>query len=171
MHSLGLSPGLAGGAMAPCLYNLQVCICTVVGERYYRFPDSGWWAKRSALRKVPAWRIEMRPDDAREYGTDVESIVRRMAERIVKLLRPVAVWLFGSMARGDCNERSDIDLMIVMPDGTDCMAATVTALVGLRGAMLPCDIMVNTAGEFERAADNICSVQHDARMHGVMLYG
>ena len=140
-------------------------------ERTYRFPDSKWWAKRSAMRKVPDWRIEMRPGDAREYGTDVESIVRRMAERIVKLLRPVSVWMFGSMARGDCNERSDIDLIIVMPEGTDCMAATVTALTDLRGAMLPYDIIVNTAVEFERASNNTRSIQHDARTKGVMLYG
>ena len=98
-------------------------------------------------------------------------MVRRMTERIVKLLGSVSVWMLGSMARDDFNERSDIDLLIVMPEGTDCMAATVAALADLRGAMLPYDIIVNTAGEFERAADNICTIQHGVRTQGVMLYG
>ena len=79
---------------------MQSCRIRGMVDRYsYRFPDSGWWAKRSARRKVPDYRIELRPDDAHEYGTDVESTVRRIVERVVERFRPVAVWLFGSIAR------------------------------------------------------------------------
>lgn len=36
--------------------------------------------------------------------------------RIVEVLEPVQVWLFGSRARGDARADSDWDLMAVLPD-------------------------------------------------------
>jgi len=40
-----------------------------------------------------------------------------MVHRIVQGFHPVEVKVFGSQARGDANEHSDIDLLVVMPDG------------------------------------------------------
>lgn len=37
-------------------------------------------------------------------------------ERIVEVLAPVQVWLFGSRARGTSGEDSDWDLLAVLPD-------------------------------------------------------
>jgi uncharacterized protein len=38
-----------------------------------------------------------------------------LVRQVVALLEPEAVWLFGSVARGDDNGDSDIDLLIVLP--------------------------------------------------------
>ena len=35
---------------------------------------------------------------------------------------PVKIILFGSYARGTSNRDNDIDLMVIMPDGTDIRA-------------------------------------------------
>ena len=40
----------------------------------------------------------------------------RIVKQIVAKVDPVAIYLFGSRARGDANEDSDYDLMVVMPD-------------------------------------------------------
>ena len=143
----------------------------MTNKRTYRFPDSEWWAERSASRKVLDDRIKMRPDDAREYGSDAESVVRRIVERVVNGFDPIAVWLFGSMARGDCNEHSDVDLMVIMPEGTDCKTAELGIMGELRGSMLPKDVLVTTPGSFARAVDDVGSVQHSVREDGVMVYG
>ena len=45
--------------------------------------------------------------------------IERMTERIVKNFDPQKVILFGSQARGDASEGSDIDLLVVMPLVTD----------------------------------------------------
>ena len=143
----------------------------MASARTYRFPDSEWWAERSTRCDVPDYRIERRPNDAQEYGTDAESIVRCIVKRVVNKFDPIAVWLFGSMARGDCDKHSDVDLMVIMPDGTDCRATTVDVLMELRGSMLPKDVLVSTSSLFARAADRVGSVQYSVRRHGVMLYG
>ena len=143
----------------------------MAGKRTFRFPDSEWWAGRSANRKVLDYRIEMRPEDALEYGTDAESVVRRIVERVVNGFDPIAVWLFGSMARGDCNEHSDVDLMVIMPEGTDCKTAELGIMGDLRGSMLPKEVLVDTPDSFARAADDVGSIQHSVREDGVMLYG
>ena len=143
----------------------------MVGEQTIRFPDGEWWAERSARHPIPDYCVDLRPDDVREYGTDVESIVRRIVERVVKKFDPIAVWLFGSMARGDCDKHSDVDLMVIIPDGTDCWATTVNILVELASSMLPKDVLVNTQSLFAGAEDMVGSIQHSVRRHGVMLYG
>ena len=89
----------------------------------------------------------------------------------MKKFDPVAVWLFGSVARGDCDRHSDVDLMVIMPDGTDCRATTVNILVELADSMLPKDVVVNTPSLFVRTVDRVGSVQYSVRKHGVMLYG
>lgn len=143
----------------------------MASKRTYRFPDSEWWAERSARCDVPDYNAERQPDDAREYGTDAESVVRRIVERVVNGFDPIAVWLFGSMARGDCSEHSDVDLMVIMPEGTDCRATAIDVLVDLRSSILPKDVLVNTPDSFARAVDDVGSVQHSVREDGVMLYG
>ena len=59
----------------------------------------------------------------------------------------------------------------MMPEGTDCRATTIEVLVEMRGSMLPKDVIVNTPDSFARAVDDVGSVQHSVRKHGVMLYG
>ena len=148
-------------------------VCVVVDERprSFRFPGHAWWDERSVRRPIPRYRIDRRPHDALEYGTDVESIVRRMVERVVDRFDPVSVWLFGSMARGDCNRHSDVNLMIIMPEGTDHKTAELDIMAELRGSMLPKNVLVNTPDTFRRTVDDLGTVQHMVRKHGVMLYG
>jgi uncharacterized protein len=47
---------------------------------------------------------------------DSESI-DLLVHKIVETVHPLRVLLFGSAARGDMTEGSDIDLLVVMPDG------------------------------------------------------
>lgn len=87
--------------------------------RRFRFPEDGeWWDARTIPEHVPDYRIECNPDHAAEYGVTFEPILKRMVKLIVANFDPIQVWLYGSMARGDGNEHSDVDLMVVMPNGT-----------------------------------------------------
>jgi len=54
----------------------------------------------------------------------IDRLVAVLAERLGEAL--LAVWLFGSRARGEppANEDSDVDLLIVVSDGTDLRAAS-----------------------------------------------
>ena len=141
-------------------------------SRRFRFPDHAWWNERSVRRPIPRYRIDRRPHDALEYGTDVESIVRRMVERVVERFDPISVWLFGSIARGNCNKHSDVDLLIIMPEGTDRKTAELDQhRVQCTAAMLPKDVQVKKLDRFQRTVDDLGAIQHMVRKHGVMLYG
>ena len=47
-------------------------------------------------------------------ANDIERIVRAIVEEA----HPRRVILFGSVARGEARDSSDIDLLVVIPDGT-----------------------------------------------------
>ena len=52
---------------------------------------------------------------ARDAGSP--DVPREMIARIVDVLHPEQLWLFGSRARGDWRADSDWDFMAVLPDG------------------------------------------------------
>ncbi len=67
-----------------------------------------------------------------------------LRDRLVSSLRPRAVWLFGSRARGDAAPDSDFDLLVVLPDGLpdsayspEAIAAPLVAC-GLAYDAVPC---------------------------------
>ena len=139
--------------------------------RRFRFPDSVWWKARIVPDHVSQHEIDRWPDNVSEYGTTAETIIPRMVERIVKRFDPLSVWLFGSMARGNCNEHSDVDLMVIMPEGTNCMDAELEITLEVNGSMLPKDIFVNTPDQWDGKVHDVGSVQYSISRHGVLLYG
>jgi hypothetical protein len=57
--------------------------------------------------------------DARPVGPFLseETALAFLRDRLVAALKPKAIWLFGSRARGDAHTNSDFDLLVVLPDG------------------------------------------------------
>ncbi|MDP2919639.1 MAG: nucleotidyltransferase domain-containing protein [Dehalococcoidia bacterium] len=50
-------------------------------------------------------------------ATELNNIIRRYRQELVKSgIRPGNIFLYGSYARGEAHEGSDIDLIIVSPD-------------------------------------------------------
>lgn len=47
------------------------------------------------------------------------------ADRIARAFQPDKVILFGSHARGEATEHSDVDLMVVMPDDGDPLGKSI----------------------------------------------
>jgi hypothetical protein len=75
---------------------------------------------------------------------DEASAIGFLRDRLVVTLRPQAVWLFGSRARGDAGPDSDFDLLVVLPDGRPAneythehVSAPVTAS-GVGHDIVPC---------------------------------
>lgn len=50
---------------------------------------------------------------------DVPEALKPLVSRIVRDADPLAVWLFGSRARGEARADSDWDLLVVLPDEAD----------------------------------------------------
>ncbi|MEN6578148.1 MAG: nucleotidyltransferase domain-containing protein [Phycisphaerales bacterium] len=84
----------------------------------------------------------------------IESLVREVADRIVKQVHPLRIILFGSAARNDRNPESDIDLLVVMPDGTHKRQTAQMLYHQLRGLPVPVDVIVTTEGDLDREKDS-----------------
>jgi predicted nucleotidyltransferase len=96
--------------------------------------------------------------------------VSEMVDRIVRAFDPEKVILFGSLARGDDNEDSDVDLLVVLDDIENKHDAAV-AILRVLGDMAVCkDIVVTTPEEISRRGDAIGSVLRPALREGKVLY-
>jgi predicted nucleotidyltransferase len=68
-----------------------------------------------------------------------------LVQRIVELVHPLKIILFGSAARGEAGPDSDIDLLVVMPDGVHRRQTMEFLYEQLLGIRVPFDVLVATA--------------------------
>ena len=105
------------------------------------------------------------------YGSTDESTIRHMVDIIVGRFAPVSIILFGSRARGDADEHSDVDLLVVMQEGTDEKEAAIPIQTALYHSPLPKDVVVNTPKSLEKYGRMLGTVQYSVLREGVKLYG
>ena len=94
-----------------------------------------------------------------------------LRDRLVASLRPKAIWLFGSRARGEARPDSDFDLLVVLPDGLPPAAyrhARVAEPVVACG--LGCDIVPCSQAEFVRERERPGSLVARAVGEGRAIY-
>jgi hypothetical protein len=94
-----------------------------------------------------------------------------LRDRLVLALKPLAIWQFGSRARGDAEPDSDFDLLVVLPDGLPTeyysahQAAEPVAGCGLGYDIVPCSL-----SEFRQDRDTPGSLVHNAVTEGRAVY-
>ena len=93
-----------------------------------------------------------------------------MTERIVQEYDPLQIILFGSQARGDADQNSDIDLLIVFPELSDKRKTAIDIMHNLSDIPVPKDILVSTPEELERHRTRIGSVLRYAQQEGKVLW-
>ena len=99
-----------------------------------------------------------------------ETIIATMVERIVGRFQPSRVVLFGSQARGDANEWSDVDLLVVMGNVPDKRRAAVEIRRLLGDLPISKDIVVTTPDEIARRGYMVGTVLHAALREGKVVY-
>ncbi|MCI0617696.1 nucleotidyltransferase domain-containing protein [bacterium] len=67
--------------------------------------------------------------------------IEKMTQRIVERFHPQSIILFGSHARGDENESSDIDLLIIAPSDEPRWRRTIPVYRELVGSGVSKDIV------------------------------
>lgn len=90
--------------------------------------------------------------------------------RAVEAVRPLRIVLFGSAARGTMNANSDLDALVIVPDGSDCLGAMQTLHVKLSDLGIAKDLVVVAASDAERHAANPYLIIHTALSEGKELY-
>jgi len=81
----------------------------------------------------------------------IESLVQNVVETVLSL----KIILFGSYARDTVNPKSDIDVLVVMPEGVHCRRIAQLLYRKISGLGTPFDILVTTPCVLEKHKDNI----------------
>ena len=100
----------------------------------------------------------------------IAEIISIMVNRIVDQFHPNSILLFGSQARGDARESSDIDLLVVMSDVTDKRQTAVEIRGLLRDLPVSKDIVVTTPDEIARRGHIMGTLIHAALQDGKIVY-
>jgi len=100
-----------------------------------------------------------------------QQAIQTIVERIVARFAPDRIILFGSHARGDAAEDSDVDLLVLFPKVDSPSKRSAELYAALAGcSQLPKDILVSTTARFERYRDVVNTVYWPAAREGKVLY-
>ena len=100
----------------------------------------------------------------------LHEILDDLVRRIVAAVHPVRIILFGSAARGEMGPDSDLDVLVVMPDGVHRRETATVVYRSLRRFPYPKDIIVATVGDLAQYGDSIGLVYRQALKEGRDLY-
>ena|SRR5713101_2519383 len=97
-------------------------------------------------------------------------VLAELVRRTVDAVRPLRIVLFGSAARGEMGPNSDLDVLVIMPNGSNCRAAAQTLYHHLGALGCAKDILVFQQCDIEQYGDNPSLIIHTALTEGKELY-
>ena len=100
-----------------------------------------------------------------------DSTIDRLVGEVVKRVNPLRIVLFGSASRDEAGEQSDIDLLVVMPDGVHRRRTAQKLYREIKGLRVPFDIVVATVQDLEKHKDNDGLIYKNALKEGIEVYG
>jgi uncharacterized protein len=114
--------------------------------------------KRGRVRVRVPWEITREKVDA-------------VIERIVKIARPLKIFLFGSYVRGRVNASSDLDVLVVVRDSVrDPLHESVRVRRALRDILMPMDIIVAPLAQWNELRDQSGYIFSEVARTGRVVY-
>ena len=99
-----------------------------------------------------------------------QEIIEEAVELLKRAANPVKIILFGSYARGDVSEDSDLDFLVVEKELEARRMEMVRLRRILRPLRIPVDIIVVSERVFYEWADTPGTVIYEAALEGRVLY-
>jgi predicted nucleotidyltransferase len=97
-------------------------------------------------------------------------LLEEIVDRITGAVRPLRIILFGSAAREEMSRNSDLDILIVMPEGTHRRQTSREVLKALRGIGMSKDVIIVTERDVAEHRSNPSLVLKPALEEGRELY-
>ena len=97
----------------------------------------------------------------------VQEAVRWLASAVPES----TIILFGSAARGDMNEDSDLDFLVILPTVPDKWAEMVRLSEALSSILFPIDVLVYSEQEVADRGHLKGTALHHALLEGQVVYG
>ncbi len=80
-------------------------------------------------------------------NTREQGLLDEVVKRTVRAVQPLRIILFGSAARGTMGQDSDLDLLVVVPDGVHRRRTAQAVYKSLRGIGFAKDVVVVTESD------------------------
>jgi uncharacterized protein len=96
--------------------------------------------------------------------------IDELVRRIVEAVHPQRVILFGSPARGEMGPHSDLDVLVIMPDGTHRRRTAQEVYRRMWGFGFAKDIVVVTESDVREYGTNPYMIIKNALQEGRELY-
>ena len=97
-------------------------------------------------------------------------LMEEIVSRIRRASQPIQIVLFGSSVRGDAGPDSDLDILVVVPNGTHRRRTARDIFLALSGIGRPKDIVVVTEEDIKNYGSNPSFVIAPALKEGRELY-
>ena len=99
-----------------------------------------------------------------------EQIIQQAVRRVVEVASPSRVIVFGSHARGDAAEGSDLDLLVVEPEVPNVGEEMVRIHKALWPLNIPVDLLVCSEADFLKKSTWRSSAIYWAAKEGKVFY-
>ncbi len=100
-----------------------------------------------------------------------EDKIKMIVDRVTGKYEPKAIIVFGSVARGDCTEDSDLDIAIIMDSDLSEHERNVMVRVCIGSIGMAMDLLVFTPDEIEAEKDDDSSIISEIIRTGEVVYG
>lgn len=99
-----------------------------------------------------------------------QAALDRLVEGIVEAVHPLRIILFGSAARGDTGPDSDLDVLVVMPEGSPRVKTARRVYRNALAVGAPFDVVVATPAMLEAHRTTPGLIFRTALEEGVVVY-
>lgn len=96
--------------------------------------------------------------------------IKELIRRIVETTFTLRIILFGSAARGEMSAASDIDVLVVVPDGSHRRKTAQQIYLNLIGFGMPVDVVVATPSDLEKYGNSSGLIYREITREGRELY-
>ena len=103
-------------------------------------------------------------------ATMPKKVLKELVSQVVAVAKPLRIFLFGSAVRGEWRPGSDLDLLIVVPDGVQCRQLARQLYREIHNIAIPYDLVVITESLLEKHAKTPGLIYQYALTQGEELY-
>lgn len=101
---------------------------------------------------------------------DAPAELDRALRRLVEAFDPVAVYLFGSRARGDAGAESDYDLMLVLADNNTRVHSRQALWDTARSKRIDVNPFLSRVGAFDWRRHEVGTLEYEVQVDGIRVY-
>lgn len=99
-----------------------------------------------------------------------DRLIREIVHRLLGVITPDRIIMFGSAATGSMTRDSDIDLLVVAPAPSNTIEERVRFHRALRGLEFPFDVFIIGTERFEETKNIFGGIAYPAHKYGRVIY-